>query len=240
MNNPVLYVLCADRDSVVGTQTRLRPGWVGAWIPVEDKVILFQNVQTGCGVHLGCCSVVPGFFPGGVAAGSWCWPVTCIKGQGEEWVELYLCSPVCLYCVHRDDFYLLCSIHIYISVCVCVYKNRRVLYIRRWNVLVINSLQRNVSWEATGSSFLAIQEFPVFMEPKGSLPCSQNTTTFPIRETYASSRCPPILWFTLWYHPSLYAQFFQMVSFLQVSSPKLCIHFFFSPMVPHAPSIWYF
>jgi hypothetical protein len=32
-------------------------------------------------------------FPGGKAAGAWCWPPTPFQRRGWEWVELYLYSP---------------------------------------------------------------------------------------------------------------------------------------------------
>jgi len=69
-------------------------------------------------------------------------------------------APPCIYTtsIRAVVYYVLYYIRIYINI-------------RRWTVLVINSVQLKLSWEATGSSSLAIQESPVCME--------QNPTTFP-------------------------------------------------------------
>jgi hypothetical protein len=46
------------RDSVVGAETRLRAGQSGLWIALETfDFSRLQNVKTGCGTHLACCSL---------------------------------------------------------------------------------------------------------------------------------------------------------------------------------------
>jgi hypothetical protein len=51
---------------------------------------------------------------------------------------------------------------------------------------------------------------------------------------------PILSWRTIWYCPPIYSCTFQVVSFSQISTPKLCMHLFFPFWVPHAPPILFF
>ena len=64
------------------------------------------------------------------------------------------------------------------------------------------------------------------MEPEGSLPHSQQPATCPYPEPERSSRSPtiPPLEDQFQYYSPLYVWVFQVVSFSQVSPPKLRMH----------------
>jgi hypothetical protein len=57
--------------------------------------------------------------------------------------------------------------------------------------LLTNSMELNPFWEA--ASRLATQIFSHFMEPEGSLPCSQELSTGPYHEPDQSSTYHPLL-----------------------------------------------
>ena len=69
--------------------TRLRAGWSGDRIPVEER--FSAPVQTGPGTHSASCTMGTGPFPGGKTAGAWRWPPPSTKVK--EKLELYLYSP---------------------------------------------------------------------------------------------------------------------------------------------------
>ena len=77
------------------------------------------------------------------------------------------------------------------------------------------------------------------MEPEGALPNSQLLSTRPYPETPRSSPYPHILLTEdpSQYYPPIYTWVSQMVSFLQVSPPKPCIHLSSHPYALHAPPI---
>ena len=74
------------------------------------------------------------------------------------------------------------------------------------------------------------------MEPDGSLPHSQVPTTCPYPEPALFNSFIPIPHpeDPSYYYPSIYAWVFQVVSFLQVSPPKPCLHRSSPPYVLHA------
>jgi hypothetical protein len=62
-----------------------------------------KTIQAGCVVHP-APGWVPGFFPRGKAAGTWCWPLTTILYWGKnEWS--YTTTPlICLHSMDRTNF----------------------------------------------------------------------------------------------------------------------------------------
>ena len=80
------------------------------------------------------------------------------------------------------------------------------------------------------------------MEPEGSLPHSQQPATCPYPRPARSSPYPhiPLPEDPSLYNPPIYGWVFQVVSFLQVSPPKLCIHLSTPPYALHAPPISFF
>lgn len=65
---------------------------------------------------------------------------------------------------------------------------------------------------------LHVRSSPHFVEPEHSLPRSQGPATCPSTPSY-----PVPFRSMLKRYPAVYAQAFQLVSFLQVSPPKMCI-----------------
>ena len=84
----VITVLFMGRCSSVSIATTLLAGWSGERIPVWDEI--FSTLPD---LPWGPPSLLyNGYrvFPGGNAAGEWCWPPTPSKCRGHERVELYL------------------------------------------------------------------------------------------------------------------------------------------------------
>ena len=75
------------------------------------------------------------------------------------------------------------------------------------------------------------------MEPEGSLPYSQESTSCPYPDPDQSSPCPPS---HLILNPPTYAWLFQVVAFPQVSPLKPCIYLSSPPYVLNAPPISFF
>jgi hypothetical protein len=75
------------------------------------------------------------------------------------------------------------------------------------------------------------------MEPERSLPHSQASATCPYPEPYQSSSWIPIplLEDPFYYYPPMYAYFFQVVSFTQVTHTKTLYVPLVPPYVSHAP-----
>jgi hypothetical protein len=86
--------------------------------PAETKVIfLLPNVQTGFGTHPACCSMgTGGFPPKSTEVGAWSMPITSTQFRGKEWVELYLCSFICLPDVHGDHLPFITIWSIYLEL----------------------------------------------------------------------------------------------------------------------------
>ena len=104
-----------------------------------------------------------------------------------------------------------------------------------------NSTEQSPSWEA--NRFSASQENSLhFMEPEGSLPHSQVSVTCPYPEPARSSPYPhiPLPEDPSQYYPPIYARFFRVVSFPQVSPSKPCIYLYFPPYVLYATPISFF
>jgi len=80
------------------------------------------------------------------------------------------------------------------------------------------------------------------MEPEGSLPHSQVPATCPYSEPDRSSPYThiPLSEYTSSYYSPIYAWVSQVVSFLQVSPPKLCIRLSSPPYALHVPPISFF
>ena len=79
------------------------------------------------------------------------------------------------------------------------------------------------------------------MEPECSLPHSQSPATCPCPEPDQSVQPPtPLLEGPFYYYPPIYAQVFRMVSFLQVSSPKPCMHLSSPLHMPRSSPISFF
>ena len=75
------------------------------------------------------------------------------------------------------------------------------------------------------------------MEPKGSLPHSEEPFTCPYPEPYQSSQSIPLFKDPFKYYQPIYAYVFQMVSFPQASPPKPYVNLSSFPFVLHAPPI---
>jgi hypothetical protein len=75
------------------------------------------------------------------------------------------------------------------------------------------------------------------MEPEGSSPYSQESTSCPYPDSDWSSPCPPPtirpVEDLFYYYPPIYASVFQVVSFTQVAPLKPCMHLSSPPYVPH-------
>ena len=80
------------------------------------------------------------------------------------------------------------------------------------------------------------------MEPRSSLPHSQQPATCPYPEPHQSSTCPtiPLPEDPSWNYPPIYALVFQVVSFHLVSPPKPCIRLSCPTYALHAPPISFF
>jgi len=64
------------------------------------------------------------------------------------------------------------------------------------------------------------------MEPERSLPHSQELATCTYSQPDLSRPCShPILWRAFQYYSPVYAEIFQLVSFHEISIPKLCTYF---------------
>jgi len=100
------------------------------------------------------------------------------------------------------------------------------------------SIQQSPSWEA--NRFSASQEIPRILGNKGSLPHSQVPATCLYPEPVRSSPYPHTLLPEDPSYPPIYAWVSQVVSFLQVSSPKRCIRLSFPPYALHAQPISFF
>jgi hypothetical protein len=79
-------------------------GWITkrsefeAWYSQEFS--LLHALQTGPGVHPTSYPMgTAGSFPGGKVAGVWNWQLTSNYCRGQENVDLYTHSPICLHCV---------------------------------------------------------------------------------------------------------------------------------------------
>jgi hypothetical protein len=75
------------------------------------------------------------------------------------------------------------------------------------------------------------------MEPEGSLPHLQAPATCLYPEPEQSSQCLPSQLMKIYFNiiPPVYVSVFQVVSFPQVSPPKLCVHFSCPPYMPPPP-----
>lgn len=76
-------------------------GWSRVWFSAGARdFALIQNIQTDSGVH------PPHLFSEycGSFLGTWCWPFASISSWSEEWVELYLPSPIGLCGMERYSF----------------------------------------------------------------------------------------------------------------------------------------
>ena len=74
-----------------------RAGRYGDRIPVGARFPAL--LQTGPGTHAPSYTLVPAVFPGGKAAGPWCWPPTSAIAKVNERVELYT---YIIYAVQQD------------------------------------------------------------------------------------------------------------------------------------------
>ena len=76
-----------------GVVSTLSDGRSGVRIQAGTKIFLFyKSSRPTLGPTQPSLKFVPGSFPGGKAAGAWCWPLTSIWRRDSEWVELYFNS----------------------------------------------------------------------------------------------------------------------------------------------------
>jgi hypothetical protein len=68
--------------------------------------------------------------------------------------------------------------------------DRRIILKVACSEIIVNAIELSLSWEANSHS---VKNFPPFMEPKDSLPCSQEPTTGPYPEPDKSNLQPPNL-----------------------------------------------
>jgi hypothetical protein len=80
---------------------------MGVRFPVgaeEFSLLLFEKTGSGAHPAVGYWKL----FPRGIKRlGGWSWPLAPISYGGQEYMDLYLHSPICLHCVthkHKDKF----------------------------------------------------------------------------------------------------------------------------------------
>jgi hypothetical protein len=91
-------------------------------------------------------------------------------------------------------------------------------------------MEHSPAWEANSSSG-SLKLFLDFMEPKGSLPCSQVPTTCPCPEPVHTL---PTYFLNIHYDILSFMPVFQVASFNQVSLRKPCMYLSSPPYMPHA------
>jgi hypothetical protein len=68
---------------------------VGDRVPVGIRLSFLYVVLTGSGTHTASLPMdTGGFFPGGKAAGAWNWPLTPTTAKEQEYMDLYIHSPI--------------------------------------------------------------------------------------------------------------------------------------------------
>jgi hypothetical protein len=93
-----IYCLQRSRDSAVGMAT----GWTAERSEFESRegqdVSSLHVVQTGSGAHPASYPMgIGGSFPGGKAVRAWSWPLNSNYCRGQEYVNLYIHSPIRLH-----------------------------------------------------------------------------------------------------------------------------------------------
>jgi hypothetical protein len=67
----------------------------GVWVPVEARFSPLYVIQTCPGAHPAFHPVgIGSSFPGGKATGAGSWPLTSKQCQGQEYMDLYIHSPI--------------------------------------------------------------------------------------------------------------------------------------------------
>ena len=103
--------------------------------------------------------------------------------------------------------------------------------------LLTDSTAHSAALQANSLALSYTRKCPHFMEPEGSLPCSQQPATFPTPQPYsvhAFLSCIFKIHLILYSHLRLGLQ---AVPIFHISPPKSCVYFSFPPYAPHSPLI---
>lgn len=96
------------------------------WIAFHGDTDLLQGTKTGSTAQpASYSSSTGGNFLGDKAARTWSWPIMSAQRLGQEWVELYIYSLLCLHGMHKEDY---CTL----QHCRKHYMTGYITYITEW------------------------------------------------------------------------------------------------------------